>query len=306
MIITTLAQIQKFVNVSNSFTASRLNPHENLAFANFINKYFSKDFCIAILNNEEVEASIILAKEAIEGAVVSFSMYQWTQTGEITIGDLGMLRNENEQAKAAYSGQVKKAEQAYIESGLIYISELIRIIESDPTRFEDYELEKAFLLRDQLIIKTTLDFNIRQYMARPYLLFPLLTFAQQSAIDFYLRPILTNEIVDQFIGTIPDDENLPAKEIALKFTKNALVNFTVANAFKNYLVTLSPNGLIEYSSDKDTDQQIYSPGNEDKIHQQITNYENLGYSYLSKAQNHLILNEIIPAPETVTSKTFIA
>ena len=306
MIIQNLAQVQKYVNVSNAFTASRLNAHESIAFANFINKYFSTEFCELILASTSTNEAIVKAKSFIEGAVVYFSMFQWAQTGEVIIGDLGILREENENSKAAYSGQVKKVEASYIESGEIYISELIRTIESDAAQFEDYELQNAFLLRDSLIIKTTLDFNIRQHMARPYLLFPLLAQQQEEAIDFNLRAILTDEIVDEFIGTIPDDADKPAKEIALKFTKNALVNFTVANAFRKSLVKLTPQGLVEYSADKDTDQQIYAPGNADKIHQQISNFESMGNSYLSKAQNHLIINNILPAPELVASKTFIA
>jgi len=307
MIITSTSQIQKYVNVANSFTASRLNAHENTALANFINRYFSTDFCESILASTETDPSIEKAKSYVEGAVISFAMYQWTQTGELTIGDLGMLRTENEQTKAAYSGQVKKAESAYIESGQIYISELIRVIESAPANFPNYENEQAFIFRAQLIIKNTLDFNSRQFMARPYLLFPLLANPQQSAIDFYLRPILTNEITDQFINGIPeDDANKVAKEIALNFTKNALVNFSVANAFKNSLVKLTPNGLVEFTADKDTDQQIYEPGNSDKIHKQIENYESLGYSYLSKAQNHLIITGVLAAPPNTPSKIFIA
>jgi hypothetical protein len=306
MIIQNLAQVQKYVNVSNAFTATRLNAHEAIAFANFINKYFSTEFCELILASTSTNDAIVKAKNFIEGAVVYFSMFQWAQTGEVVIGDLGILREENENSKAAYSGQVKKVEASYIESGEIYISELIRTIESDAAQFEDYELQNAFLLRDSLIIKTTLDFNIRQHMARPYLLFPLLSQQQEEAIDFNLRAILTDEIVDEFIGTIPDDADKPAKEIALKFTKNALVNFTVANAFRKSLVKLTPQGLVEYSADKDTDQQIYAPGNADKIHQQISNFESMGNSYLSKAQNHLIINDILPAPEVVVSKTFIA
>ena len=306
MIIQNLGQVQKYVNVSNAFTATRLNAHEAIAFANFINKYFSTEFCELILASTSTNEAIVKAKNFIEGAVVYFSMFQWAQTGEVVIGDLGILREENENSKAAYSGQVKKVEASYIESGEIYISELIRTIESDAAQFEDYELQNAFLLRDSLIIKTTLDFNIRQHMARPYLLFPLLAQQQEEAIDFNLRAILTDAIVDEFIGTIPDDANKPAKEIALKFTKNALVNFTVANAFRKSLVKLTPQGLVEYSADKDTDQQIYAPGNADKIHQQISNFESMGNSYLSKAQNHLIINDILPAPEVVASKTFIA
>jgi hypothetical protein len=222
MIIQNLAQVQKYVNVSNAFTATRLNAHEAIAFANFINKYFSTEFCEFILASTSTNEAIVKAKSFIEGAVVYFSMFQWAQTGEVVIGDLGILREENENSKAAYSGQVKKVEASYIESGEIYISELIRTIESDAEEFEDYELQKAFLLRDSLIIKTTLDFNIRQHMARPYLLFPLLAQQQEEAIDFNLRAILTDAIVDEFIGTIPDDADKPAKAIALKFTKNAL------------------------------------------------------------------------------------
>ena len=305
-IITSTAQIQKYQNVANSFTASRLQPHETPSFANFINKYFSKEFCDGILASSSEADSIIKAKDCIEGAVISFAMFQWTQTGEIQVGDLGILRTENENSKAAYSGQVKKAEASYVESGEIYISELIRTIESDPETFANFELEQAFILRDSLIIKTTQDFNIRQHMARPYLLFPLLASIQEEAIDFNLRAVLTDSIVDEFIGTIPDDENKAAKEIALKYTKNALVNFTVANSFKKSLVKLTPQGLVEYSADKDTDQQIYAPGNADKIHQQILNYESMGNSYLSKAQNHLIINDILPAPIVTAAKTFIA
>ena len=307
MIINSITQVQKYVNVSNSFTVSRLNAHESTAFANFINKYFSTSFCNSILANPATDPEIVAAKENIEGSVICFAMFQWTQTGELNIGDLGMLRTENEQAKAAYSGQVKKAEAAYIESGEMYISELIRIIENNPDLFPNYEAEQVFVFRKTLIIKSTLDFNQRQYMARPYLIFPILAFAQQAAIYFNLRPILTDEIVDQFINGIPeDDENKAIKEIALNFTKNALVNFSAANAFKNSLVKLTPNGLVEYSADKDTDQQIYDPANADKIHKQIENYESLGNSYLSKALNHLIINNVLPAPVNTPSKTFIA
>lgn len=305
-IITTLAQVQKYVNVANNFTASRLNAHENTAFANFINRYFTTDFCEAILESTSTEQAIVKAKSFIEGAVVYFAMYQWTQTGEVTIGDLGILRTENENSKAAYSGQVKKAEASYIESGEIYISELIRTIESAPSEFTDYALQPAFLLRDSLIIKKTTEFNQLQHLVRPYLLFPVLAQQQVEAIDFTLRAALTDEIVDEFIGTIPDDGEKAAKVIALKFTKNALVNFTVANAFKKNLVKLTPQGLIENTADKDTDQQIYVPGNADKIHQQISNYESLGNSYLSKAVNHLIINDILPAPVVTAAKTFIA
>lgn len=307
MIITTLAQVQKYVNVANSFTASRLNAHEAIAFSNFINKYFSTAFCETILASTSTDSAIVEAKNKIEGAVVYFSMYQWAQTGEITIGDLGILRNENANAKAAYSGQVKKAENSYIESGEIYISELIRVIESDPSKFPDYELEQAFISQSQLIIKSTIDFNSRQHMARPYLLFPLLANAQITAIDFNLRALLTDEIVDQFIeGLDPEDEDYAAMKIALNFTKNALVNFTTANGFKSNLVRIIPQGLVEFSADKDTDQQIYSPGNADKIHQQIMNYEAQGNSYLAKAYNHLVINSILPEPTVVKSKTFIA
>ena len=305
-IITTLAQVQKYVNVANNFTASRLNSHENTAFANFINRYFTTDFCEAILESTSTEQAIVKAKSFIEGAVVYFAMYQWTQTGEVTIGDLGILRTENENSKAAYSGQVKKAEASYIESGEIYISELIRTIERTPSEFDDYALQPAFLLRDSLIIKTTTEFNQLQHLVRPYLLFPVLAQQQVEAIDFTLRAALTDEIVDEFIGTIPDDGEKAAKVIALKFTKNALVNFTVANAFKKNLVKLTPQGLIENTADKDTDQQIYVSGNADKIHQQISNYESLGNSYLSKAVNHLIINDILPAPVVTAAKTFIA
>ena len=305
-IITTLAQVQRYVNVANNFTASRLNAHENTAFANFINRYFTSDFCEAILESTSTEQAIVKAKSFIEGAVVYFAMYQWTQTGEVTIGDLGILRTENENSKAAYSGQVKKAEASYIESGEIYISELIRTIESAPSEFDDYELQPAFLLRDSLIIKTTTEFNQLQHLVRPYLLFPILAQQQVEAIDFTLRAALTDEIVDEFIGTIPDDSEKAAKVIALKFTKNALVNFTVANAFKKNLVKLTPQGLIENTADKDTDQQIYVPGNVDKIHQQISNYESIGNSYLSKAVNQLIINNILPAPVVTAAKTFIA
>lgn len=305
-IITTLAHVQKYVNVANNFTATRLNAHETTAFANFINRYFSTDFCEAILESTSTDPAVVKAKDFIEGAVISFAMFQWSQTGEIQVSDLGILRTENENAKAAYSGQVKKADNSYIEKGEIFISELIRIIESATGEFSGYESEPAFVLRNSLIIKTTKEFNILQHMARPYLLFPLLAPMQEEAIDFNLRAILTDEIVDEFIGTIPDDGEKAAKEIALKFTKNALVNFTVANAFKKSLVKLTPQGLIENTADKDTDQQIYVPGNADKIHQQIMNYESMGNSYLSKAQHHLIINNILPAPEVVAAKTFIA
>lgn len=305
MRINTLEQVKQYVNVANTFTHSNLNAHELIAFSAHINRYFDTSFCDSILDSESTDAGMIEAQKYTEGALVYFSMYQWAQTGELLIGDLGIMRTENNESKTAYSGQIKKMESSFLENGFVFLSELIRTIERFPELFEDYENQPAFLNRSQLIIKNTLDFQARQFMIRPFLLFPSLVPAQIDAIDSFLRAQLTNAIVDEFISGITDDEDKNAKEIALNFTKNALVNYTMALAFKQNLVKLTPIGVMMYSSDKDTDQQLYNPSDADKTHVQIENYLIWGNNYLSKAVNHLIINNILPAPEVVAAKTFI-
>lgn len=306
MIITSLSQVQSYVNVTASFSVSKLNAHEATAFANFINKYFSTKFCETILEATETTPEITSAKFNIIGAVVCFSMLEWSKTGELIIGDLGILRTENENSKAAYSGQIKKLEASYREKGEIYISELIRVITGTPASFTGYDLQYAFLNQSELIIKSAIEFHQISRMARPYLLFPTLSPCQIIAIDQYLVMSLTQAIVFEFINGIPDDEAKATKESALRLTKFALANFTIATAFGQSLVLLTPNGLVESTSTKDTDQENYIPGNADKIHKQISNYISTGNLYLGKAENLLITAGIIPAPDSTPSKTFIA
>ena len=186
MRINSLEQIQKYVNVANTFTYSQLNAHEQIAFTSHINQYFTTEFCDEILGSESEAQPIVDAKKFVEGTLIYFAMWQWTQTGEVIIGDLGILRNENENAKAAYSGQIKKMEAAFHENGLVYISELIKVIEFNPESFEGFENQPAFEERNQLIIKKTLDFHKRQYLARPFLLFPMLVQSQIDTIQTYL------------------------------------------------------------------------------------------------------------------------
>jgi hypothetical protein len=307
MRINSLEQIQKYVNVANTFTYSQLNAHEQIAFTSHINQYFTTEFCDEILGSESEAQPLIDAKKFVEGTLIYFAMWQWTQTGEVIIGDLGILRNENENAKAAYSGQIKKMEAAFHENGLVYISELIKVIEFNPESFEGFENQPAFEERNQLIIKKTLDFHKRQYLARPFLLFPILVQCQIDTIQTYLLSELTAEIIQQFInGISEDDPNKDAKEFALNQTKNAIVNFTLKLAFERNLVKLTPQGIVENRADKDTDQQIYEAGKDTKIDQQILRYEQWGQNYISKASSILIDAGVLPQPIKTTMKTFIA
>lgn len=307
MRIQSLEQVQAFVNVDNTFSHEVLGAHELIALSDFINNYFSTPFIDSILNSTSEETVMDEAQTAVYGALISFSVYKWSFQGEVKVGDLGILRTENQEAKTAYSGQVKNFRDSLMENGNIYIAALIQLIEKNQELFTDFDKELAFINRSQLIIKSTLDFNQRIAMVQPYLLFPKLTDCQLYAVEFEIRKILTDAITDNFIeGIADDDENKAIKEKALSYTKNAIAAFTIKEAFKRNLVRQTTAGIVLLSSDKDTDQQIYSAADTDRIHKQIGNFETIANTWISRAEAYLIENNILAAPEVATPKTFIA
>lgn len=311
MIITSKSIIDQYVQSANTLSYSVVAKYEESAFSKYAERFFSYDFCNEIYNtNSEVDEEILTkAKRFIAGLVVNFSVLEWSQGGEVTLSDLGILRTENGESKAAYSNQIKKLENSLESNGNVYLGKLIELIENNAEVFQafDYENQGAFVERSELIIKSAKEFNSTIRLQNAYLLFPSLLSAQKTAIDFNLFSQIPEDVLNGFINGFEDsNENAEILAKAKKEIVRSIAYFTIQQALMDRLVSVGPAGVYQLSESGSSDYDRSKQADSTNVDASVNFYKNGGNQYLGRCLKILIDAEIIVSPTPYTAKHFIA
>jgi hypothetical protein len=305
MKITSTVQLQKYSNVVNEFTFSKVHPFESVSITKYLNKYFTDALLDIIFGYDgEATGSIKLkAYEALMQAHVSFTMLEYSSEGELTISDLGFIRSENENAKTAYAQQMKKYVEAQEENGYLFIGKLIELILSEPASFTGYLTSPVFVNNAKLFIKSALEFNMIQRLYRMHTTFyeisPAIVEVQDLQIIPAIGATLFTELLANANGMHAD------KVIARGYIITAIVNLTMAVALKKNLVKLTPNGVMVIGHDYQTSKQIESSPIPEYTATTYTSFNDTGIRYLERAKKQLISAGFI-TETTTEAKRFIA
>lgn len=305
MQITSTTQLQKYSNVVNDFTFTRVHPFEAISVTKYLNKYFNDSLLDLIFGfGSEAAGSVKLkAYEALMQAHVSFTMLEYSNEGELTISDLGYIRAENENGKTAYAQQMKKYVEAQEENGYLFIGKLIELILSEPASFTNYAQSPIFANINKLFIKSAVEFNNIQRLYRMYTTFhelsPVIFDVQDLQIEPSIGATLFTELLTNATGMHAD------KVIARGYIITAIVNLTMAAAMKKNLVKLTPNGVMVIGHDYQTSKQIESSPIPEYTGTTYSTFNDTGMRYLERARKQLISAEFI-TETTTEAKRFIA
>lgn len=291
--IDTLDKLQQFSTVANTFSIDKLIPFEYVSTTKYLDRWFSSDLLDQIFNYDtEAETSIEgRAYKALMAAHVCFSMLEYSKEGEITIGDLGFTRTENENTKSAYAAQMKMYREQQEDLAFMHVGKLIEILDEDETTFADWLTSPGYTNRSLLLVRSAKDFNAIQRLYRMNTTFIELIPNMIEVQDLELRPFIGSTLINEIIANAPGMH--ADKVIARGYLITALVNLTMGLSLRKGLVKLTPTGAMLFGHDYNTSTQNESAAMPDHTSGTYHSFLETGKRYLNNARAHLVTANII-------------
>lgn len=302
MKITSLATLQKFTNVSKSFSYEKVNSYEQASITKYLERWFSTDILDQVFGfHSELPDSIeFKAYQSLMYAHVAFTMFEYSHHGEVVISDLGITRSENEQTKTAYANQVKMYRDSQEDNGYTYVNNLINIFDSYIITFPEWQLSPGYAERTTLLIKTAKEFNGIQRLYRMNTTFIEIIPSIKEGQDLHLNPYFGKTLIDSLIANATLTAN---QQIVRGYLITALVNLSMGISMKKGLVKLTPTGVMVIGHDSNTANQLESPAMPENTTISHGSYMETGKRYIDLAYKHAVESEII-TPESYTPKRF--
>lgn len=238
MILTTTADLKKYVSVAQSFEFEDFEPYIQKAVNAYTHKYVGN--LHIELDALATDANAVVknqARENLRCAIANFGMYIFYPFLQVQLDSSGVSVNVSENRKSPEWWQIKDTRRELLRAGHESMELLLEVLEANPSVFTDYatnynSVNNELLVNNAVIFSKYYNiFNSRQtYIA----LMPNI----RKVEDQYLYTFLCPELIEAL--KLEVSGNLKAVKTALQ---KAIVAFTVAKIAGNGLFVFDERGL---------------------------------------------------------------
>lgn len=305
MIINSIDVFREYLDIENNLSLDRLNPAQNITRPKWINPWFSDSLVTQLVafESEAAGSSKRMGYDYFMTAYTNFCMVEYIPSGELRIGDAGILRTETDTAKTAYSGQIDRLMTQHENNGWMAMEALINLMYDLPAIFTEWANSPGYANSDLLMIKKPSDFNQIVRLHRSFATFNYLIPTMEDVQEFYLNSWIDSTLLTELLM---EPNPSPQLKQLRGYLNRAIANLTVAKALKDNLVSISSDGvhIIERNSDESTIQA--KEADSDKLSTAIKHRTNTGELYINRAKKYMISNESTfgTQPEPYVKKSF--
>lgn len=209
-LITTIEEIQQYAQVSNALSISRIEPALNETETDILEHYLGSDLFAelvaqyAALTGEPSQAMtprIAALYPHAQRALACLAVYNAADELEVQISDNGILRQETQNEKTAFGGQVSRYKNKIGERGWSAIDKLLQILEDYEQDYPEWTASAYYEEKRVLFFRTAAEFsqfeNIRRSPLTFRAMFTFLRDLQEHTIARALPAELYQALLDE-------------------------------------------------------------------------------------------------------------
>lgn len=240
-LINTIAQVKEYVNVSHGLSIETLRPALNEVEMQELTFYLGKDLLnevIAQVNSNPLTITPRIEKiyKYVMAAAVGVAIFKAGPEIEVLVNDNGILRQETNNEKTAFGGQVKRFRDTAGSRGYKAIDAFLAILEKDSQDYPEWQEAAYYELRDGLMIRSALEFeaageSIKNSALTFQTLRPILKEIQERRIKDALPESLYQSLLD-------DPSNADNAVLLKNYIRPALAKLTIEQALTDLPVEL--------------------------------------------------------------------
>lgn len=238
MILSTTADLQKYISVAPNFIFETFEPYITKALNSYTRKYVGD---LHILLNETASdnnATILNeAREHLRSAIANFGYFLFTPYNSVTMDSSGMSNMESENRKKIEWWQLNDIRRELLRSGHESMDLLLTILESNPGVFTEWT-NKFGSVNKELLVHNTSEFQKTYNIFDSRQTFLALVPSIRQVEDQYINSLLCQELLNALKAN-PTGNVLKLKEHLQK----AVVHFTIAKVYDEGIFHLDASGI---------------------------------------------------------------
>lgn len=287
MILSTTAELKKYISIAASFQFPDFEPYITKAVNSFTRKYVGN--LHEELANEATGDNAAIknqAREHLQNAIANFGYFMYLPFASVMIDSSGISVVANENRKSAEWWQLKDIRRELLRSGHEAMDLLLEILEANPTIFTTWTTNFG-ITNKELLVYNTETFNKYYHIFNSRQTFIALVPSIRQVEDQYLQTMLCPELITALKGA--PTSNVLAVKIAMQ---KAVVAFTVAKVANAGLFILDENGLrVNFETLIDGRKESASYGTtSDQVVNLVNEQINNGTQYLNLAKQFIEAN----------------
>lgn len=299
-IITSIDDIKAFVPVNVNLEFESVSPFfDNVLRDKLIFPWLGTEVIEDIEDNvasvDEIYVNLVKKTRAV---IAYFSILEAIPFLEVQFGDNGIIRVENENAKTAYQGQIKRIQNSLATSGYSAIEDLLNYLNENVDAYAVWTTGPGYAESKRYIFKNSLDFHSYynlQLRAQTYgVLIPSMRYINQFRITKAIGVDAMQNFLD-IKNEVTGVNSNAKKDEAIELLKNATAYLTVAKSLKENWVALSANGVHFKMSTAET-VWTENQATAEQLSQKVKELETTGEDYL-QALISLMNNNLDDFPE---------
>jgi hypothetical protein len=279
---TSLADLKKAVRVHNQTFADDLINREPEVITYHLESILGYTLVAEIetWKTETVNTPKRIIFDSLARAIAKWCVLAYIPEGEVTIGDLGILRAETPTAKTAYASQIERLSKRLDDDAYLLLDRSIGLFYSNPTLTTAWQQTPIYRLFESLLFRSVLDFNNTIQMKRKYTTFMgLITqvkSAQTLCFDLKYPEIFKQEV----LGTSTDPQIVSFREMI----KTAVAHFAIHDAIRLNLVTIEKEGVYFDSAGNETSFATKEKPDNSQLSAQLATHKSKSEIFANQAE----------------------
>lgn len=239
MILSTTADLQKYISVSQNFTFQVFEPYITKALNSYTRKYVGELHEKLKDLSTEANAEILnQAREHLRSAIANFGYFLFTPYNSVLMDSSGMSNITNDQRKNIEWWQLNDIRRELLRSGHESMDLLLAILEANPAVFPEWTA-KFGAINKELLVHSTAEFQKSYNIFESRQTFLALIPAIRQVEDQYINTFLCPELLTALKSNPTETNIIKLKEHLQK----AIVHFTIAKVYDEGIFNLDASGI---------------------------------------------------------------
>jgi hypothetical protein len=295
MIITSIDQVQEHVQIAQNVQYTSLAPYMTIAQTNFSNEWLGAEFTQIIddfaqftLGESPTDQQILDAKlvKLTRAVLSNFAVLAAVPFFEVMFSESGITRNENEQSKTAFAGQVRRLENGLLTNGFNAMEELFLFLDANTVNYPYWADAPGYVEWNKYFFRSAREMNTYYPLKYGRVTFQKLTTHMQHIEDFFLEAELGVNQTIALKELARSTEELGAIESKVVHNlKRSIVHLALAKAVLDGFIDITADGAVFVVPQFEGRFDVSSRPQADLINPKAQQLERVGMDYWGKTRN---------------------
>lgn len=197
--------------------------------------------------------------DKMHSAIVKIGLSFYTDIGELTFTNAGLVRKETGDQKTPFKYQTDNIREYYLQRGYEAAESLLEFLEDNTASYTTWAGSSAFTINKEFYINTARDFSNHYDIGNSRVTFQKMT-AVMRFVDLKISKLISSELSTEIHDQILAD-NLSADNFYLleKYLKDVFALLTIGEALQDQTIEYVHNGVLIYQFKNPSGKEAHTP-----------------------------------------------